>query len=663
MANASQRLGLRINTLFITLLLSAFIHLLVVGTNSNAAADTDDDRPTLALVNEDLPGQFNGKDYTFGASFIDRISKDSDYNWVVLSRAVAEKAYSDRSVDAVLYIPQSFTHDILTLEDLSPTRATIEYKIQPQVDEQADQLLENKIINVVHSFNEGVIKMYYASLVDSIAQADGQMTAALGNQEALVEALTADVQEPFSRTVPNIDHVLSNATSLQKTNASTIKAQNSFLESVTKLIASNGDGLTSQLPKIEEYAKRQQDIAQINTANSNRGIVAQATSDLHIYQSQFDGLKTNTLCMLGDADAANLPESCTDSGDTVAPDLNGIVTVLKGAVADYTNNHNDALEALAANYDERITNLTAIKDLLEPRPEPSEPIDPENPVKPLGPEDLEEPVEPIEPEEPADPEEPSEPEEQPNFVDQEIIDSLQDEIQALQTARESLTGSLPAPTTLEAPLAALNTWHISAKSSIENASMTANSISNLRVNDWSSYSPDNPGLYIDSGNDLYTSITELITQGSQVSNEISSNAISVPDNTSQFDALLQSATTTRQDTQSILDGLNELATTGSTGVEENQAYYTNFAKILANTRTPGVDTGTIYNFFSAPIDAISITPQRPAVVSVTATTSWFDSQVAVVFGSGLIAGILVMLVGGIARKRRKTATPTTATSV
>ena len=66
----------------------------------------------------------------------------------------------------------------------------------------------------------------------------------------------------------------------------------------------------------------------------------------------------------------------------------------------------------------------------------------------------------------------------------------------------------------------------------------------------------------------------------------------------------------------VFSGVNKLLASGNTGLAENQAYYANFATVLANTRTPGVDTGTIYAFFSAPIDAKNVTPERASVASV-----------------------------------------------
>lgn len=66
--------------------------------NQNAQKKTQTAKPMIALVNEDQSGTFNGTKYNFGQSFVNLVSNDSKYNWQVVSRSVANRAYSDRSV-------------------------------------------------------------------------------------------------------------------------------------------------------------------------------------------------------------------------------------------------------------------------------------------------------------------------------------------------------------------------------------------------------------------------------------------------------------------------------------------------------------------------------------------------------------------------------------
>ncbi len=583
--------------------------------------------PSVALVNEDLPAEFNAKAYTFGANFVDRVSKDSEYNWTVLSRPIAEKAYKDGSVDAVIYLPQSFSHDILTLHELDPTKATVEYRLRPQLDDQSDRVLKSRIVDIVHGFNQSVVTMYYASVADNIAQADSYMHAALGNQEALIAALTSDVEQPFSATKPSFESFVSSATGLKDVSAATVDAQNSFTDSVIDTLARTSELFGAKLPEIDEYASRQRDIAQINATNGSTRIADQAASDRDFYGSQFDALRTNALCKLSGVDAAEDAEPCTSPDGTVPPHLAGRLQELRQSIADYTTAYTGpvtelqfAVLLIRNSLTTSIANLEALVAILEPLAQPTDP------------------TEPTEPTHPADPAAP--------VIDPAVLQTLREDIAALKAARIALRAdNLPAPN-FDSNLTDLDAWYADMLATVKDSELTSSPVGSLDVTDWSDYDPDAVGLYVDNSGGLHRSITDLVNQTAATGNRIADGKLTVPDNRSQFDALLSNALTTFTRSESVRTGVNGLLSTGSAGLGKNQQFYRNFSSVLANTRTQGVDTGKIHDFFSAPIAATDISTQRPAAPST------FDPKWIIVFGCGLLAGVFgAVLSRGLRRNK------------
>lgn len=610
----------------VPLLLAALVAGFLI-LNDDAAHRVGDFRPTVGLVNEDLAAEFNNEEYAFGTSFMDRISSDSEYNWTVVSRPVAEKAYRDGSVDAVLYIPQSFTRDILTLQETSPTQATVEFRLRHQPDDSADRLLESRIRGIVHDFNRSVVTMYYASLADNIAEANGHMSAAVGIQKALIAALASDVHEPFATTMPTFESLISSATGLRAVNAASIEAQSSFATSVADLLTSNADALSGQLPGIDEHAERQREIAQLNADNSNRGIADQAESDRDVYGAQFDLFRTGTLCTLGGLDAFDAPAPCADPEGVVPPHLQSRVAELRQAITQHLEDHALSQKAVSEDLDRRIANLRAVELLLNPPAEPTVPGDPAPPAPPTP---------------PAAP------------VDPAILTILHDEIDALEATRASLDpGGEPSPL-FEPELTNLDAWYAAALDFVKGAALTPNTVNGLDVQDWTAYTPDGSGIYVDNSEQLHNQLSTLITQSAETSSRLTIDSTTTPDNSSLFDTLLQNSTTTSTGAERALNGVDKLLSRGNTGLAENQAYYANFATVLANTRTPGVDTGSIYAFFSAPIDAKNVTTERASVASVAADAAGtLDPKWLIVFAGGLLVGGLLMAFGGAIRKRKK----------
>lgn len=609
--------------------------------------------PTVALVNEDLAAEFNDKEYVFGANFVDRVSKDSEYNWTVLSRPIAEKAYKDGSVDAVIYLPQSFSRDILTLQDLDPTKATIEYKLRSQVDEQSDRLLKSKIVDIVHGFNQGVVKMYYASVAGNIAEADSYMNAAFGNQEALVAALTSDVEEPFSGTMPNFENFVASATGLNEANAATVEAQNSFAEAVMKMLSDSSEALSGKLPEISEYANRQKEIAQINATNANTRISGQAAADREFYGNQFDWLRVGTLCRLTGVDASDLAEPCADPEGTRPPHLAGQLGSLRQAITGYADTveaQQNTIPLLRDSLDASIKNLTALAAFFEPPTLPGTPPVPGIPPAPADPPATTDPLDPDGPLDPTDPPVASVPSVPivPAFptLNAVVLQALKAEIDALTMTRDSLNSDGVPIAQFDTQLTNLDAWFADAVASAKGSALTTSTVTGLEVKDWSSYDPDSAEVYIDNSDALHQSIADLVTQTAEASSTVASSKLTVLDNAALFDALLKSANATFSGAEAVHHGVDDVLSAGNLGLGKNQQYYQNFATVLANTRTQGVDSGKIHDFFSAPIAAKDITAVRAAVPS-TFATDWL-----VVFSGGLLVGVLVTVLSRTFRPKK-----------
>lgn len=236
-------------------------------------------KPTIVLVNEDQAESFNGTNYNFGQSFVNLVSNDNKYNWQVVSRAVADRAYSDGSVQAVIYLPQNFTHNILTLEAIDPQKAQVDYKVLSSQSELTNRLLQDKIVNVLYDFNTSIVKMYYASVAGNVASAQTNMAGVVNSQDAILANLKNNIYGPFQSTNEGYSSVISVSNGLKAQNESWIQAQNSFTNSVTSMLNSDSTTFNGTLPTLSNYFTTQKQIIDLNRINSNQGIRNQANSD------------------------------------------------------------------------------------------------------------------------------------------------------------------------------------------------------------------------------------------------------------------------------------------------------------------------------------------------------------------------------------------------
>ncbi|EHQ8838772.1 type VII secretion protein EsaA [Enterococcus faecalis] len=305
-------------------------------------------KATIALVNEDKTSTFNEKDYNFGRDFVNLVSGDTKYNWQVVSRPVADRAYSDSSVDAVIYIPQSFSHDILTLQDIDPMQAKVNYKLQENQSTLSQKLLDDKITDILYDFNQKIVKMYYASVAGNISEAQNNMNDVIKNQENVLTNLSKNVYGPFQSTNQGYSSVISSANGLQSMNKAWIDSQNSFTKSTQSMLDNTSKSFESQLPIFQKYFDTQKRIADINVKNGNQGIEDQAENDQEVYFKQFDIAYNNTLNQL-----LNFSKKENDNES-------GVLKELK----DQVQNYNVVITGVHDGLEEQINTLTENREKL-----------------------------------------------------------------------------------------------------------------------------------------------------------------------------------------------------------------------------------------------------------------------------------------------------------
>ena len=338
-------------------ILAFLVGLLLLLNQKKSQGKVQAKKATIALVNEDKASSFNEKDYNFGRDFVNLVSGDTKYNWQVVSRPVADRSYSESSVDAVIYIPQSFSHDILTLQDIDPMQAKVNYKLQDNQSTLSQKLLNDKITDILYDFNQKIVKMYYASVAGNISEAQNNMNDVIKNQENILTNLSKNVYGPFQSTNQGYSSVISSANGLQSMNKAWIDSQNSFTKSTQSMLDNTSKSFENQLPILQKYFDTQKRIADINVKNGNQGIEDQAENDQEVYFKQFDTAYNNTLNQL-----LNFSKKENDNES-------GVLKELKDQVQDYnvviTGGHDSLEEQINTLTENREKLLSLEKDLYQ----------------------------------------------------------------------------------------------------------------------------------------------------------------------------------------------------------------------------------------------------------------------------------------------------------
>ena len=201
----------------------------------------------------------------------------------MVSRSVADRAYKENAVDAIIYLPQSFSRDLLSLQEISPTQTKVDYKVQHQSDDLLDTVLGNKVASILYDFNQDIVKMYYASIAGNVAEAENSMDSVIGKNTKLVTKLIGQVKMPFTDSIPNYNLLISGADGLKNVNQATISTLNSFTDMTTKWLLQTSDSFTKQGSYVNDYFDLQRQIGNRNVLNANKGIESQTKENQAFY--------------------------------------------------------------------------------------------------------------------------------------------------------------------------------------------------------------------------------------------------------------------------------------------------------------------------------------------------------------------------------------------
>lgn len=165
-------------------------------TKSNK--DENQQKMTIALVNEDQGTVFNGEKYEFGKDFIQGIEKDPSHEWYVVSRGVAESGLKRDAYNMVIVIPNDFTQKALSMDSKVPEKARITYKINTSGNEIIKAKAEETASTILGDFNQRIIDVYFASVLGNLHEAQDNISDLVRKEKTYTSHYKNTIYQPLA---------------------------------------------------------------------------------------------------------------------------------------------------------------------------------------------------------------------------------------------------------------------------------------------------------------------------------------------------------------------------------------------------------------------------------------------------------------------------------
>lgn len=249
--------------LFLILILVLASGLTYLSLNQVSKADDKNDvqKMSIALVNEDEGTVFNDEELSFGDVFTKSIDRDSNHDWYVVSRGVAENGFENDSYNMVIVIPHDFTQKAISIESDAPEHVQLNYKINATGHDEIRAEAEKTASLILNDFNRQIIDVYFASVIGSLQDAQDSILSIVEKEELYTNTYNHSINNPLSEYTSQFQ-AIKDHTKISKNNFSN-------LEDILNTFENN---TVDDIDKNKSYLANVADYSQLKDENSQMAV-------------------------------------------------------------------------------------------------------------------------------------------------------------------------------------------------------------------------------------------------------------------------------------------------------------------------------------------------------------------------------------------------------
>lgn len=225
----------------------------------------------IALVNEDQPVKYNGKDIKLGQSFINRLSKEDTHSFETVNRDVAENGMKNGAYQVMVIIPKNFSKLGMQLDKKTPAKMAIQYKTAAGQNEKLTREVEQVVSTVLNSFNKNLINIYFSSVIDNLHNAQKNVSDMKERQKNTDHMFQNYLLNPLNDYPKNFTELIVNSINANK--------------SITQWIVGYNNSLLKQDNSIFNINRSASEIVQNQSSEYDEDI-SSLEKALNAYQTQ-----------------------------------------------------------------------------------------------------------------------------------------------------------------------------------------------------------------------------------------------------------------------------------------------------------------------------------------------------------------------------------------
>ncbi|WP_233880404.1 type VII secretion protein EsaA [Virgibacillus halodenitrificans] len=195
--------------------------------------EEDEATRSVAIVNEDTGIIQEEEKLILGQEIPALLNEQKDYKWTVVNRSAAEQGFSNQKYDAIIYVPSTFSENIMTFKEDKPTKAALNYVIQPNLEAKDRQRIHREMATAKNKINEEMSTIYWSYVSKEVDNIRAQFDKILEKEVAFQDAMYS-FYTPSSKTLAheidqhknNLENILNQTDQINDVSSDSANAAN-----------------------------------------------------------------------------------------------------------------------------------------------------------------------------------------------------------------------------------------------------------------------------------------------------------------------------------------------------------------------------------------------------------------------------------------------------
>lgn len=143
----------------------------------------------IAVVNKDVPVEYQGKKMAVGQQTVDQLKKNHQMKWEIVSKKKADYGLSHRQYYAVITIPQDFSENATTVMEKHPKKMQLHYETNGSLNYIGQVMTQIGTTKLNGEIRGQVTKAYATAMFKELGVVGKGMTKAAGGAQQLSDGI------------------------------------------------------------------------------------------------------------------------------------------------------------------------------------------------------------------------------------------------------------------------------------------------------------------------------------------------------------------------------------------------------------------------------------------------------------------------------------------